>query len=389
MVDIKQLKATFIEKFGGDEHAVRLFFAPGRVNIIGEHIDYNGGQVLPCALDFGTYAAVRKREDGKVRFASMNMPLANEISLDDVVFEASDDWMNYPKGVIRMIQDMGHNVGGFDVLYEGNIPRGSGLSSSASVEVLTGVIVNELFQLGIDMMDIVKISQKAENDFVGMNCGIMDQFAVGMGKEGQAILLNCDTLEYRYSPLDLGDCKIVIANTRTPRSLTDSKYNERRAECDRAVLNLQKKLDITYLCEMSPEVFEANKMLIENPVDRKRAAHAVYEQDRVVKAFAAMESGDMIMLGQYLDASHDSLRDLYEVTGEGLDTMVNEARKIDGVLGSRMTGAGFGGCTISLVKAEAIDRFIEQVGKAYQAHMNIEGEFYIATVGDGAKELVW
>lgn len=388
MVDIKHLKETFTKKFGGDDQSIRLFFAPGRVNIIGEHIDYNGGQVLPCALDFGTYAAVRVREDNTVRFASMNMELSNEIELTDVVFDQADDWMNYPKGVIRIIQDMGHKVGGFDILYEGNIPRGSGLSSSASVEVLTGVVVNELFDLSIDMVDIVKISQKAENDFVGMNCGIMDQFAVGMGKDGQAILLNCDTLNYSYSPLDLSDCKIVIANTKTPRSLTDSKYNERRGECERAVANLQKKLDITYLCELTPEAFEANKMLIENPVDRKRAEHAVYEQDRVIKAFEAMKAGDMEGLGRQLDASHNSLRDLYEVTGKGLDTMVDEARKIDGVLGSRMTGAGFGGCTISLVKEEAIDRFIYEVGKAYKEKMNIDGEFYIATVGDGAKELI-
>jgi galactokinase len=377
----------FVAKYGGDLNGVRTFFTPGRVNVIGEHIDYNGGYVFPCALDFGTYAAVRVRDDRKVRFATLNFDLEVSVDLDQNEYRKEDDWTNYPKGVIKMYEAKGHQVPGFDVLFYGNIPNGSGLSSSASLEVLTGTIIEALAGGGEDMIELVKLSQKAENEFVGVNCGIMDQFAVGMGKEDHAILLNCDTLEYEYAPFKLDGVKIVIGNTKKRRGLADSKYNERRSECDYALEKLQSQLDINYLCDMDMATFEANKHLIDNEVSRIRAEHAVAENERVKDCVKALNAGDLEAVGKLLNASHESLRDLYEVTGVELDTMVEEAWKIDGVLGARMTGAGFGGCTVALVKEEAVDRFIEEVGKHYEARTGLTPEFYVAGVGQGSHEV--
>jgi galactokinase len=322
---LQNVKEEFIEKFKGDDKDVRLFFTPGRVNIIGEHIDYNGGFVFPCALDFGTYAAVRVREDRRVRFATLNFDLELEIDLDHIIYRKEDDWTNYPKGVIKFYEELGHKVPGFDVLFYGNIPNGSGLSSSASLEVLTATIVNALCEGGEVMVELVKISQKAENQFVGVNCGIMDQFAVGMGKKDHAILLNCDTLDYEYAPFLLDGVKIVIANTKKRRGLADSKYNERRAECDYALGKLQEKLDIHHLCDLNLERFEANAELIDNEVSRKRARHAVAENERVKECMTALKAGDLELVGRLLNASHNSLRDLYEVTGIELDTIVEDA----------------------------------------------------------------
>jgi len=384
---LKLVKEKFMEKFNADEKEIQLFFTPGRVNIIGEHIDYNGGFVFPCALDFGTYAAVRKRQDRKVKFASLNLELEVETNLDNNNYLEEDNWANYPKGVIKMYEELGHRVPGFEILYYGTIPNGSGLSSSASLEVLTATVINQLSGGGENMIELVKLSQKAENDFIGVQCGIMDQFAVGMGKEDHAILLNCDTLEYEYAPFKLKGIKIVIGNTKKQRGLAESKYNERRKECDEAVDMLKKEVDIDYLCDLDMETFNQHKHVINNETFLKRAEHAVAENERVKACVKALQNNKLEEVGRLMDASHDSLRDLYEVTGTELDTMVEEARKIEGVLGARMTGAGFGGCTVALVKEESVDRFIQEVGRNYEKRTGLKPEFYIAGVGQGAHEV--
>lgn len=383
---MENVKNEFVNRYGEGSN-IRAFFTPGRVNIIGEHIDYNGGFVFPCALDFGTYAVVRKRNDRKARFATMNFDLEVTVDLDNIVYDEAHDWVNYPKGVIKMYEEIGPKVPGFDVLYYGDIPNGSGLSSSASLEVLTATMINVLAGGEIAPIQLVQLSQKAENEFVGVNCGIMDQFAVGMGKEDHAILLDCNTLEYQYVPFKLDGVKIVIANTKMRRGLADSKYNERRSECEEALHDLQDVLKIDYLCDMDEATFDQHAELINNPIARNRAQHAVYENQRVLKCVDALKKGDLETVGDLLYASHDSLRDLYEVTGKELDIMVEEAKKISGVLGSRMTGAGFGGCTVSLVEDEQVDAFIKNVGENYQKRTNLEPEFYVANVGQGAYEV--
>jgi galactokinase len=385
---LKKLIEEFKEKFGEGE--VRSFFAPGRVNLIGEHIDYNGGNVFPCALSFGTYGIVRPRTDKKVRMFSSNFSDLGiiEVSLDKLVYDPKDNWTNYPKGVIKMFKDEGHKIEtGFDMLVFGNIPNGAGLSSSASVELLTSVILKGLYNVNIDMVPMVKLSQKAENEFVGVNCGIMDQFAIGMGKKDRAILLDCDTLEYTYAPVELGDASIVIANTNVKRGLADSKYNERRGECERALTNLQTKLDIKSLGELTIAEFEENKHLIPNEIDRKRAKHAVYENQRTLKATQELENGNIEAFGQLINESHISLRDDYEVSCKELDTLVEAAWEEKGTIGARMTGAGFGGCTVNIVKNDAIEDFIKNVGEKYQEKTGLKADFYIASIGDGAREL--
>lgn len=377
------MKAEFKKIYGYNE-GITEYFAPGRVNLIGEHTDYNGGFVFPCALDFGTYAAVRLREDHKIRFATLNFNKQLEISLDDVIYKEEDGWTNYPKGVIKEFQNKGYALKGLDILYYGNIPNGSGLSSSASLEVLTGVFLNDINKCQETMINIVKMSQSAENKFVGINCGIMDQFAVGMGRKDHAIMLDCNTLAYDYVPLKLDGVKIVIGNTKKIRGLADSKYNERRAECDRALEELQQVLDITYLCDLDIDRYEANKHLIKDDIRRNRAKHAVYENQRTKEAKEALEAGKIVRFGELMNQSHDSLKTLYEVTGVELDTMVEEARKIEGTIGSRMTGAGFGGCTVSLVREEAVDNFIKTVGDKYKQRTDLTPEFYVANIGTGA-----
>lgn len=376
------MQSEFNKRYG--EGKMALYYAPGRVNLIGEHIDYNGGKVFPCALSFGTFGAVRLREDRKVRFASLNFPKTAEISLDQNEFDPQDDWANYPKGVIKEFQLRGHELQGMDILIYGEIPNGSGLSSSASIEVLMATMLNDLFGCGYDKVTLVQMCQHSENTFNGVNCGIMDQFAVGLGRDQQAILLDCATLEYEYAPLDMEGVKLVIGNTKKRRGLADSKYNERRAECDSALADLQKELPIQALCDLTPAEFEAHKHLIVGQLSQKRAEHAVYENARVNEAVTALKKGNMVRFGQLMNESHDSLRDLYEVTGTELDTMVEEARKIPGTLGSRMTGAGFGGCTVSLVKEDAVESFIEQVGRNYEARTGLKPEFYVADAGQGA-----
>ena len=385
-----QLVKVFKEKFGS-EGDIRSYFAPGRVNLIGEHTDYNGGHVFPCALTIGTYAIVRKREDRNFRFYSTNFESLGviEASLDNLKYDKALDWTNYPLGVVWAFIEKGYPVDcGFDMLLFGNIPNGSGLSSSASVEVVTGVALRDLFGYDdISMIDIALFGQYSENNFNGVNCGIMDQFAIAMGKKDQAIFLDTSDLSYTYAPIKLADEKIVIACSNKKRGLGDSKYNERRAECEEALAELQTKLDIKAPGELSEEEFEANKDLIKSEVRQRRAKHAVYENQRTLKAVDALKAGNLEEFGKLMNASHVSLRDDYEVTGIELDTLVENAWEQEGVIGSRMTGAGFGGCTVSIVKTDCVDKFIENVGKAYLEKIGYAADFYVVEIGDGGRVL--
>ena len=385
---MKHLEQKFQEVFGSP--AEKHFFAPGRVNLIGEHTDYNGGNVFPCAIDKGPYGLVKKRNDRKFRMSSENFADLGvmEFTLDELTNDKKHDWANYPKGVIKMFLEAGQKIdSGFDILFSGNIPNGAGLSSSASIEMLTAIVLKDLFHLSIDPVEMAQLGKKTENLFIGVNSGIMDQFAVAMGKKDHAILLDCNTLKYDYVPVVLKDEVIVIANTNKRRGLADSKYNERRAECDEALAELQTKLPIKALGELSIEQFEANKNLIKSPVRQKRAKHAVYENQRTLKAQKELSAGNLAEFGKLMNQSHISLRDDYEVTGVELDTLAALAWEQPGVVGSRMTGAGFGGCTVSIVKKDKVDDFIKNVGEAYKNKIGYAADFYIASVSDGAKKL--
>ncbi len=385
----EKLTADFKEKFGGDGD-IRSYFAPGRVNLIGEHTDYNGGHVFPCALTIGTYFIARKREDDIIRLYSENFEGLGIIegSIKDLTWKKEADWANYPIGMTWAFGEKGYPVtSGYDVLLYGNIPNGSGLSSSASVEVGTGVMLKDMFGYDISMIDIALFGQYSENNFNKVNCGIMDQFAIAMGSKDKAIFLDTSDLSYEYAPVVLADSKIVIACSNKKRGLGDSKYNERRSECEQALAELQKCLNIRSLGELTEEEFEANKGLIASDVRRRRAKHAVYENQRTIKAVKALRDGDIEAFGKLMIASHDSLRDDYEVTGIELDTLVASALKQPGVIGSRMTGAGFGGCTVSIVKNDAIDGFIENVGREYAAAIGYAADFYVVEIGDGAGKI--
>ncbi len=383
------MKDTILKKFGevfGDTKEAKAFFAPGRVNLIGEHTDYNGGHVFPCALTIGTYGVARVRKDRKIRFFSMNFAHLGviESSLDELKAEKEAGWTNYPKGVMWAFEKKGFQIPfGIDLLLNGNIPNGSGLSSSASVEVLTGYILKDFFGFEVSNQDLALIGQYAENNFNGVNCGIMDQFAIAMGKKDHAIFLDTADLSYTYAPIKLEGAKLVIACSNKKRGLGDSKYNERRSECETALAELQKEVDIKGLGDLTEEEFEQHKDAIKDSVRVKRARHAVYENQRTVKAVNALKADNIQLFGRLMNESHVSLRDDYEVTGIELDTLVEEAWKVEGVIGSRMTGAGFGGCTVSLVKDEAIDTFKEQVGKAYLAKIGYKADFYVVEIGDG------
>lgn len=379
----------FAKVFEGNEGA-KVYFAPGRVNMIGEHTDYNGGHVFPCALTIGTYGVARKRTDNKLRFYSMNFEKLGvvESSLDDLVPSKEAGWTNYPKGVIWAFKEKGMAADcGMDILLYGNIPNGSGLSSSASVEVLTGYILRDLYGFDVTNQDLALIGQFSENKYNGVNCGIMDQFAIAMGKKQNAIFLDTADLSYEYAPIELKDAKIVIACSNKKRGLGDSKYNERRSECETALSELQKVVSIKSLGELDEAQFEQYKDAIKDEVRKKRAKHAVYENQRTVKAVKALKANDIALFGELMNASHVSLRDDYEVTGIELDTLVEEAWKQEGVIGSRMTGAGFGGCTVSIVKTPYIDAFIDKVGAAYLAKIGYAADFYVVEIGNGPCEL--
>jgi len=383
----KELMAKFKEVYGeGGE--IREYFAPGRVNLIGEHTDYNGGHVFPCALTLGTYGLARKREDRKLRFYSANFTRLGviETSLDDLIPSDEAGWTNYPKGVMWAFEKRGVKFDtGVDFLIYGNIPNGSGLSSSASLEVLTGLMLKDMFGVEqFSMQDLALIGQYSENNFNGMNCGIMDQFASAMGKKDCAIFLDTSTLNYEYAPVVLKDARIVITNSKVKHSLVGSAYNDRRNECETALEELKKVVDINTLGDLSEEEFEAHKDAITSDICRKRAKHAVYENQRTIKAVKALKEDNVEEFGRLMNASHVSLRDDYEVSCEEIDILVDLAWKIPGVIGSRITGGGFGGCTVSIVKNDAVDTFIDTIGKQYKEKVGHEAEFYVVDIGDGA-----
>ena len=387
------MKETVLKKFGeifGDIEGVNVYFAPGRVNMIGEHTDYNGGHVFPCALTIGTYAAARKREDDKLRFYSMNFDKLGviESSIIDLKPEKEAEWTNYPKGVMWAFEKRGFKMpGGMDIVLNGNIPNGSGLSSSASLEVLTGFILRDLFGFDVTNVDLALIGQYSENNFNGMNCGIMDQFASAMGKKDNAIFLNTADLSYEYAPLVLDGAKVVVTNSNVKHQLVDSAYNQRRNECEQALKELQTVVDIKGLGDLTEEEFEAHKSAIKDEIRTRRAKHAVYENQRAIRAVDALKKNDVKLFGELMNASHVSLRDDYEVSCEEIDVLVEEAWKIPGVIGSRITGGGFGGCTVSIVKDEAIDEFKEKVGTAYKERVGKEADFYVVEIGDGPSKL--
>ena len=387
------MKGTVLKKFGelyGNADGVNVYFAPGRVNMIGEHTDYNGGHVFPCALTIGTYAAVKKRTDRKLRFYSMNFEKMGvvESSLDDLTPSDAAGWTNYPKGVMWAFAERGMKMDcGLDIVLNGNIPNGSGLSSSASLEVLTGFYLRDLFGFDVTNVDLALIGQYSENNFNGMNCGIMDQFASAMGKKDNAIFLDTADLSYQYAPLVLDGAKIIVTNSNVKHSLVNSAYNERRSECERALEELKTVVDIKGLGDLSEEQFEADKDAIKDDIRKKRAKHAVYENQRTIRAVEALKNNNLKEFGELMNASHVSLRDDYEVSCDEIDVLVEEAWKVDGVIGSRITGGGFGGCTVSIVKDEAVDTFKEKVGAAYKERVGKNADFYVVEIGDGPSKL--
>ncbi len=381
------VKRNFFSRYFRPEEEVQIYFSPGRVNLIGEHTDYNGGFVFPCALSFGTFLVCRQTTDPVIKMATTNFDFSAEISIDKLHEKIGEEWVNYPLGIFNELIARGLKPGGLEMLFSGNIPNSAGLSSSASIELVTAVALNDLYGLDFDRIELIKIGRAAENNFVGVNCGIMDQFAVGMGKKDHAIFLNCDTLEYNMVPIQLEGYKLVIANTNKSRGLADSKYNERVAECQKAVMQLSQGKPIGHLAQLSTREFIEYQHLIKDPVVLKRARHVVTENERVIQAVMALKAGALYEFGELMNASHDSLRDDYEVTGIELDTLVEEGRKIKGLIGSRMTGAGFGGCTVSLIRDEAINTYIETVGPAYQKKTGYTADFYVAEIGNGASRL--
>lgn len=387
-MNTSELIQAFTDIFAVEPDAT--FFSPGRINLIGEHTDYNGGHVFPAAISLGTYGAARKRSDQLLRFYSANFPELGviEVPLANLVFKKEDNWTNYPKGVLKFLKEAGHSIDtGMDIYVFGNIPNGSGLSSSSSLELLIGIMAEELFDLKLERLDLVKIGKQTENEFIGVNSGIMDQFAIGMGADQRAIYLDTNTLEYELVPLDLGEHVIVIMNTNKRRELADSKYNERRAECEKAVEELQAALDIQTLGELDEATFDEYTYLIKDANRLKRARHAVFENQRTLKAKEALAAGDLKKFGRLVNASHVSLEHDYEVTGVELDTLAHTAWDQEGVLGARMTGAGFGGCGIAIVAKDKVDQFTENVGRIYTETIGYAPAFYIAEIAGGSRVL--
>jgi galactokinase len=385
-MDLLNLKSKFFQLYGNGE--VSIFFSPSRINLIGEHIDYNGGYVMPCALQLGTYGLVRKRDDGNVRLISENFDLKIETHVNDLKYKEEHGWGNYPKGVLYYLRKAGYKVSGMDILLKGNIPNGAGLSSSASLELLIGQMVNNLFNEGrIPLIELIKICQRAENEFIGVKCGIMDQFAIAMGRKDKGILLDCHTLSYEYIDMNLRDYTLVIMNTNKRRELNDSKYNKRREECEMALDIFRRYKDIENLCQLNIEEYDELELYIEDKTIRNRVKHVVYENRRVLKACEVLKKGNMKELGKLLVQSHNSLKNLYEVTGIELDTLVEEAMGYEGCIGARMTGAGFGGCAIAFIKEDKVKDFIEKIGQSYKNRIGYEASFYITSIGDGTREL--
>jgi galactokinase len=386
-MELKNLIESFFGKYNEWQDEPAIFFSPGRVNLIGEHTDYNGGYVFPCALNYGTYLVVRKRKDNILKFSTLNFNEDAVEKINGLFTNTGKKWINYPLGVINEFMKKDVDVSGLDMLYYGDVPNGAGLSSSASIEMVTAVALNEFFNAGISTLEIVKMCQRAENQFVGMNCGIMDQFAVGYGKKDHAIFLNCDTLDFENVPFVLEGYVLIITNTNKRRGLTDSKYNERRNECERAVEMLQPYKKIRNLSEISIAELNVLNEFVTDPVVRKRAKHVITENGRVLEAVKVLKNNDIARFGELMNQSHDSLKEDYDVTGNELDTLVYEGRKLNGVIGTRMTGAGFGGCTVSIVKKEDAQTFMEKLAQSYTQKTGLVPDFYLPEVGDGAKRL--
>lgn len=393
-MNISEMKNMFFEIYGGDEAGLRIFASPGRVNLIGEHTDYNGGYVFPAALKMKTTIILRPNGKNVVRLAATDLPDRIEIDIKEIEQYKDLWWGNYQAGIISEMLKDGYDIIGCDMLYDDTTPHGGGLSSSAAIEVSTALAFATLHNEkngindAVDMIEMAKIGQRAENNYVGVNCGIMDQFASAMGKENCAIFLQCQTLDYKHVPVVLDGKKIVVSNTKKKHSLGASKYNERRQECETGFEILHKAMpEKKCLGEISVEEFEAHKHLLTDDVLLRRIRHVITEDDRVLKSIEALEKGDICKFGELMNKSHDSLRDDYEVTGLELDTMVDEARKIKGVFGSRMTGGGFGGCTVSIVADDSVDTFIAEVGKKYEAKTGLKPEFYVTEIGNGGCEI--
>ncbi len=386
-MELSQLKDEFFKKYGNRTNNPVIFFSPGRVNLIGEHTDYNNGFVFPCALNYGTYLLIRKRKDESLLLNTLNFEFSDSMHINNIKKNESGEWVNYPLGVITEFIQRGLQLSGMEMLFYGDIPNGAGLSSSASIEMVTAYALNVLFDAGLSDLELVKLSQHAENTFVGMNCGIMDQFAVGMGEKDKAIFLNCETLNYDAVPVELNEYQLIIANTNKRRGLTDSKYNERRAECEKAVEYISKKVPISHLSQLSIKDLHLLDELIPDNTIRKRARHVITENNRVLQAVKVLSLGDIHQFGKLMNESHDSLKDDYEVTGKELDALAYEARKISATVGSRMTGAGFGGCTVSIVEKNQVDTFIEKLDKAYTASTGLRADFYKPSIEGSVRQL--
>jgi galactokinase len=384
-MDINAIINEFSSRFG--KNPGHIFFCPGRVNLIGEHIDYNGGKVMPCAISLGTCLAISKNKDKLLRFHSLNFPETIELHLQESYTKTGKTWFNYPLGMINEIVQEGNSISGLDMLFYGNLPIGAGLSSSASIEVLTGFALNQMFGLKISNKDLALMGKKVENQFIGVNSGIMDQFAVVMGKKDKAILLDCDTLEYEYLPFETGDYILTIINSNKQRTLADSKYNERFAECGKALKALKKELNVTHLCDIDLNTFEEHRHLIEDPILQKRALHVISENFRVGEARDALKANDLTSFGKLMYASHQSLKDWYEVSGKELDTIVEFCKTYDDCIGARMTGAGFGGCAIALVKKDKFKDFSSTLTEYYNGKIGYKCEVFASDIGDGVREL--
>ncbi|WP_159721626.1 galactokinase [Enterococcus sp. CSURQ0835] len=388
MTELRELNTKYADVFG--PRTVSHYFSPGRINLIGEHTDYNGGHVFPASITYGTYGLASKRDDDKILVYSTNFEEIGVVSftLDELDYDKNANWANYVKGMVLKLKEAGHKIdSGFELLVEGTIPNGAGLSSSASLELLVGVVLEDLFNLDVTRLELVQTGKKVENEFIGVNSGIMDQFAIGFGEKDHAILLDTNTLDYEMVPVVLGDYAVVIMNTNKRRELADSKYNERRSECEKALELLQTELDIQSLGELDEKTFEDHEHLIGDPTLIKRAKHAVTENERTLIAKKELVAGNLEAFGKLLNASHASLKDDYEVTGIELDTLAETAQEQAGCLGARMTGAGFGGCAIALVKEDAIPTFKNNVYDEYIKVVGYAPDFYVAHIGDGSRKL--
>ena len=384
--DPRELPKDFVKIYGGTEDSVSVFSSPARINIIGEHIDYNGGMVFPAAINRYLYVAIRKRNDTKIIYNDARFPGTFEFDVNDnFSYKKENDYANYLNGILSQLKEKGFSFPcGFEILMASNVPAGGGISSSSALECGFAYAVSETFGFGIDRIEIAKLGQMSEHNFMNVNCGIMDQFIIAMGKKNTAVMLNCDTLEYQYAPLELGDYRFVVMNTNKQRKLADSKYNERRSQCEEALKILQDSgLKITALCQLTPDEWEKSKDAIKDEILLKRARHCIYENQRVKDAVKVLEEKNLSALGKLLNASHKSLKEDYEVTGIELDTLAEESQKQKGCLGARMTGAGFGGCAIALVHKDSIDTFIENVQKAYSEKIGYAAGFFACESGDG------